>query len=92
MKAFWQYYLTVTLFNIIACIIAVAGTQNIYWLPVLFCTFGIAIGILVFNYFFKHQYYFYHNLGYTKQKLALKTLCINAIIAIPVLALLIIFL
>jgi hypothetical protein len=30
-----------------------------------------------YNFFFKDQYYFYHNMGYTKKKLALMTFGIN---------------
>ena len=91
MKTFWHYYRNINLVNILVSIFLAVFSQNIFWLPVLFGSFGIGIGILAFNYFFKHQYYFYHNMGYTKGQLALKTFYINLAIGAPVLALLIIF-
>lgn len=89
-KAFLHYYKTITAVNVIFSVIMALFTQNIYWLPILFSTFGIGVGVLYFNYYLKNQYYFYHNLGYTRKKLVLKTLFINLPISVVVLAILLI--
>ena len=87
MRAFWVYYKTVNLFNFIASVL-LAFISGIIWFPVLFCTAGLVIGFFAYNFYFKDQYYFYHNLGYTKKKLAVMMLVINTAIAIPLLVLL----
>jgi hypothetical protein len=89
-KAFLHYYKTITVINLVFSAIMALFTQNIYWFPILFSTFGIGVGILYFNYYFKNQYYFYHNLGYTRKKLALNTLFINLPISVVVLAIIVI--
>lgn len=81
MRAFFNYFLTVNLFNIGATLLFCLIVSP-YWIPVLFCTFGLAAGLYLYQYYFKNQYYFYHNLGFTKKKLVVMTLSINAIIAI----------
>ncbi|MDV6166833.1 hypothetical protein R1T16_00245 [Flavobacterium sp. DG1-102-2] len=91
MKTFWHYYIKTTLVNLVASILLAFFSQNIYWLPILFATFGIALGILAFDYYYKHEYYFYHNMGYTRLTLALKTFYINLVIGVPVLTLIILF-
>lgn len=90
MMVFWVYYKTVNLFNLIACIL-LAFISGLIWFPVLFCTVGLAIGFFAYNFYFKDQYYFYHNLGYTKKKLMVMMLVINAVIAIPLLVLIALF-
>lgn len=87
MRAFWVYYKTVNLFNLIASIL-LAFISGLIWFPILFCTVGLAMGFFAYSFYFKDQYYFYHNLGYTKRKLAVMMLVINAAIAIPILILL----
>ena len=77
MKLFFNYYKTVTLINLCFCLCAAILTLNVIWFPFLFCTLGIAVSMLGYNFFFKDQYYFYHNMGYTKKKLALMTFGIN---------------
>lgn len=89
-KAFWHYYLTVTVVNVLFSAVMALFTQNVYWLPILFASIGIGTGVLFFNHYFANQYYFYHNLGYTRKKLALNTFFINLPIAIVVLAILLI--
>ena len=69
MRAFWNYYLTVNLFNIIFSV-AAGSSGKVVWIPVMFCTAGLAFGLFAFNTFFRNQYYFYHNIGYTKLRLA----------------------
>jgi hypothetical protein len=33
-----------------------------HWLPLSLCTFGLGMGLLAYNIFYKSQYYFYYNL------------------------------
>lgn len=87
MGAFTNYYITVNAVNVPASLV-MAGASGFKWFPVAFCTFGLAMGLLAYYTFYKQQYYFYHNLGYTKTKLALKVFIINALIAVPILLLL----
>jgi hypothetical protein len=89
MRAFWNYYFTVNLVNFCFSAMAALISVNAKWLPILFCTAGIPVGILAYNTFFKNQYYFYHNLGYSRQKLAGMTFGFNLV---PSLLLLIILL
>lgn len=89
-KVFWQYYRSITAVNILFSAVMALITQNVFWMPILFTTIGIGAGILFFNYYFSNQYYFYHNMGYTRKKLAMNTFFVNLPIAAVVLALLII--
>lgn len=84
MRAFWNYFVTINAVNLPASIVigVIAGLQ---WLPVAFCSFGLGIGLLAYNVFYKNQYYFYYNLGYTRTKLAVMVFTINTIIALPML-------
>lgn len=76
-KAFWHYYRIINIVNLVFSIMIAFFAQKAIWLPIVFSTIGIGAGILFFNYYFSPQYYFYHNLGYTRKKLALNTFCIN---------------
>ncbi|AWH85532.1 hypothetical protein HYN59_10605 [Flavobacterium album] len=77
MKAFWNYYITVNIVNCCFSLLVALFSLSAVWFPIIFCTIGIAVGIFTFNVFYKAQYYFYHNLGYTRQRLAFMTFGIN---------------
>lgn len=91
MKAFWHYYRSTTGVNLAFSVMMAFFSQKAFWFPILFTTFGIGIGILYFNYYSKNQYYFYHNLGYTRLKLALHTFYINLPLAALILAIIQLF-
>lgn len=80
MRAFLNFYLTVNLFAIIVSVL-VSAMSGLKYFPLVLCTFGTAVGLLCYNLYFKHQLYFYYNLGYTKNKLALTTFIINVVSA-----------
>ncbi len=82
MRAYWKFYRDVNIFNLIACFIIFAMT-SIIWLTVMYCTVGIAFGLFGYHNFFRQQYYFYFNLGYSKFQLIKITFFINFIIALP---------
>ena len=90
MRAFWSYYFTVNAVNFIASII-IAFMSGWQWLPLSLCSFGLGMGLLAYHIFYKSQYYFYHNLGYTKKRLAVMVLGCNALLSIPFLLIFIIF-
>ncbi|MBE98959.1 MAG: hypothetical protein CMP77_03155 [Flavobacterium sp.] len=81
LRAFMQYYLAVNAVNISFCFLMLMFT-GLLWLPVLFCSIGIAVGIGSYNYFFSNQYYFYYNLGFTRRRLAIAVLACNFFIAL----------
>ena len=49
LRAFMQYYLAVNAVNISFCFLMLMFT-GLLWLPVLFCSIGIAVGIGSYNY------------------------------------------
>ncbi|MEL1243002.1 hypothetical protein AAEO56_01900 [Flavobacterium sp. DGU11] len=91
MKAFWNYYITVNVFNCCFSFIAAFFSAKAVWFPILFCSMGIAVGILAFNTFYKAQYYFYHNLGYTRQRMAFMTFAVNLVPGLLILLLILQF-
>jgi len=80
MKAFYNYYLTINSISLPASVL-IALIAGIKWLPLAFCTFGLAMGLIGYNLLFKNQYYFYYNLGFTKTGLALTVFGFNCIVA-----------
>jgi hypothetical protein len=82
--ALLKYYTDVSLYSLGVSVIASLYT-SILWGFFLFCTLGVGIGLLCFQYFKKNEYYFYYNLGWTKWRLALLVVGINTVIAIPIL-------
>ena len=91
MSALLQYYFDTTLFNL-GFSVLISAYGGPLWGAISFATFGTLIGFLVFAYFKNNEYYFYHNLGYTKKALMVKVWSINLSIAILLIALLVIVL
>ena len=90
MRAFRQYYLTLLLFN--GCFTAASGVfGNFMLLPSIFCTAGFAFSLFAFNTFFSRQYYFYNNIGFTRQKLAVMAFAVNLVPAAIIFAISLIF-
>jgi hypothetical protein len=77
------YALGITLFTSMASIGAFQSLGRAFINGFLiFGIFGTGLGVLAFNYFQKAQYYMYHNLGFTKSELILKTWGVNFCISI----------
>lgn len=76
-KAFWLYYRITSIANLAFSAIFAAIKLDFIWLILIYGSFGTGAGILFFNYYYKNQYYFYHNLGYTRRKLAQNTFLVN---------------
>jgi hypothetical protein len=85
MRAFLHYYITVNLINI--CFSLLVAIVALHWFPIMFATGGILVGVLAYHTFFKNQYYFYHNLGYTKSRLIVITFALNLMPALLLLTL-----
>lgn len=86
----WTYYRDVTLYTLAINLLTSFASAGMYdsfgsWLfnaVLVFGVFGTGLGVLAFNYFQKAQYYMYHNLGFTKTDLIMRTWFVNLIIAI----------
>ena len=87
MSAFFQYLLAVDIFNFLTSLILAIAFGFSYF-PVFFCTFGLAIGVFMYGFYFRQQYYFYYNLGFTKAKLIRMVFIANLIISVPFIILL----
>jgi len=86
-SAFWRFYKDIATINI-PISLAFILFYNLAWALVVFCSFGIFLGLVFFRHFKKNEYYLYHNLGFTKMKLIQKVFIFNFIIALPILLLL----
>ena len=79
-RAFFKFYFDSTRYNFafsILVLLLVNPLAGIISLP----TYGLAIGLLCYRQIHGNQYYFYNNLGFSKQKLILNSMVINSIIA-----------
>ncbi len=91
----WTYYRDVTLYTLAITLLTSFASAAMYdsfgaWLfnaVLVFGVFGTGLGVLAFNYFQRAQYYMYHNLGFTKSHLIMRTWLVNGIIAIVLMAL-----
>jgi hypothetical protein len=83
-RAFLKFYFDAMRYNLafsILCFLIVNPLAGIVSFP----TYGLAVGLIFYKRFHGHQYYFYYNLGITKQKLIIKSFIINLIITLPIL-------
>ena len=86
-SAFLKFYFDSTRYNILFSILCflINPLAGIVSLP----TYGLAIGLLCYKQFHGHQYYFYYNIGISKQKLIINSFVVNFIVAMIALLLLI---
>ena len=80
MPAIWKYYLDTSLFNL-GFSVLVGLYSGFPWAVGVYASFGTLVGFLAFSYFWESQYYFYYNLGLTKQALMVRTWIINLVVA-----------
>lgn len=80
-RLFIQYYYDVTKFNVMFCALFFAFGITSIETAVIFGTFGTLVSLLVYNYFYKIQYYFYINGGFTKRAIQLRLIAINLILS-----------
>lgn len=89
-KATLKYVIDVNVFNLIVSAI-IGVISGFPWFLISFCSVGIFMGLLGFQYFKKNEYYMYYNLGYTKIRLILNVVGINILIALLLLVVSLIF-
>ena len=75
-KAIGKYFLDINMFNIPFSLV-IGVTLSFFWGIITFCSFGILIGYLGFDFFKENEYYCYYNLGFTKRNLIKKVLLLN---------------
>lgn len=81
MRIIFKYYFDVNLFNLIYTALISLFFLNFLYVPIIFSSLGTVLGIFSFQYFYSNEYYFYHNLGFTKKKLNLLVLFLNLFIS-----------
>ena len=80
--AFWKYYRDFNFFNLAFSVLS-GIFFGIFSGLLIFCSFGMLIGHLGFNYFRKNEYYLYHNLGFSKRHLLKKVFLYNLLLSLP---------
>ena len=84
MKIIFKYYFDVNFFNLIYTVLISLFFLNFVYVPIIFSSIGTFLGILSFRYFYNNEYYFYHNLGFTKKRLNSIVLLFNVFISVIV--------
>ena len=85
---FFKYYSDVTRYNVYVSILILILTQNVYFTFISFGTFGMAISLLIYEYYQNIEYYFYLNKGLSKKNMIKNTFKINLIISVILLIIL----
>jgi uncharacterized membrane protein YagU involved in acid resistance len=80
-KAILKYYIDINIFNVPFCLLFGLLSGFLSGL-VIFCSFGILVGYLGYQYFKKHEYYTYYNLGLTKLVLIRNVFLLNIFFSI----------
>lgn len=75
-KAIGKYFIDINMFNIPFSLV-IGVSLSFFWGIITFCSFGILIGYLGFDFFKENEYYSYYNLGFTKMNLIKKVLLLN---------------
>ena len=90
LRAHWQFYKTIFPFIAAFSLVGIVAL-GVLWGFVLFATLGLWFGFIGFKNFRKEEYYFYHNLGFTKWNLVKNSFFINLFVGIPIFTVLTIF-
>ena len=72
----FKFYRDITVFAFLFSVVTLP-LSGFLTAPILFGVLGTPVGLLVFNYFQKSEFYGYYNLGYTKYYLVSRTWMIN---------------
>lgn len=76
-RLFANYYLDVTKYNVVFCILICIIWPDFIEIIMLFGTIGVFVSFVAYRYFQQIEYYFYFNNGLSKRNLQLKTFLIN---------------
>ena len=80
-QAVFRYFKEINTYNVPLAIIIGIAAGPLYAL-LIFSSFGIFTGMLAFDYFKKHQYYMYENLGFSKSFLLSRVFLLNILISV----------
>ena len=79
---FFKYYIDITRYNLLLCILVLILTRNIYAAVIAFGSFGMLMAIFVYRYYQNIEYYFYLNAGLSKRGIIMLAFKINLLISI----------
>ncbi len=85
MEVYFNYYKYVLIYNLTFST-AIALVLGPLLGGLVFATFGLVLGIIIYNIIHKNQYYFFYNLGITKRKLMFNAFLINPFVSLLVCA------
>ncbi len=80
-NAIRKYFIDVNTFNIPLTLI-IGFIEGILWGLITFCSIGVIVGLIGYQYFKKNEYYTYYNIGLTKKKLIKSVWLFNLIISV----------
>lgn len=83
-RLFLKFYRDFNIWNLIFSVISGIYLGAFSGLLV-FCSFGMLIGLIGFRYFRNNEYYIYYNLGVTKVSLLKRVWLVNVALSVPVL-------
>lgn len=86
-RLFLKFYRDFNIWNLIFSVIA-GIYPGVFSGLLIFCSFGMLIGLIGFRYFRNNEYYIYYNLGVTKLSLLKKVWLVNVALSVPVLLIL----
>ena len=86
-RIFWKYYTDLTKFNLGLSLLIAFATSPVEGV-LLFLTGGMIISLIAYEYFHRDEYYLYHNLGFTRVRLALTSWLINIGLSLLIVAVL----
>ena len=80
-----KFYKDITFYALLFAVVSIP-LAGLYGAVIVFGIFGTPVGLLMYNYFHKHEFYGYYNRGFTWRYLILRTWLVN-FLASPVLLL-----
>ena len=80
-QAVFRYFKEINTYNVPLAIIIGIAAGPLYAL-LIFSSFGVFTGKLAFDYFKRHQYYMYENLGFSKSFLLSRVFLLNILISV----------
>ncbi|OYU81379.1 MAG: hypothetical protein CFE23_04620 [Flavobacterium sp. BFFFF1] len=69
MAPLWKFYFDAVLYNLGFTVVYFFAFQDFMGTLLIFCSVGPLVSIMGYRQFKKEQYVFYHNLGYSKNRL-----------------------
>ncbi|PHQ29238.1 hypothetical protein [Leeuwenhoekiella nanhaiensis] len=83
----FKFYKDITFYALLFALVSIP-LAGLYGAVVVFGIFGTPVGLLMYSYFHKHEFYGYYNRGFSRRYLILRTWMVNFLVS-PVLLLLV---